>query len=98
MAMIQTVNRSQFVDAFARMGRGGQFSLMGLEALFSYLDDLGDGDPVELDVIQLCCDWSEYDTIEQALADFTDYADGDDLRKMTTVLDAENGHVLIGAF
>lgn len=55
--MIQTINSSQFTDAFRRTN---QFSYEGLGALFDYLEEV---DPdFELDVIALCCDYSE-DTV-----------------------------------
>ena len=60
--MIQTVNSFQFREAFRSMDRQNQFSYEGLGALFDYLEEL---DPdLELDVIALCCDYSE-DTIAQ---------------------------------
>jgi hypothetical protein len=61
--MIQTINVSDFRDAFRACGRADQFSYEGLGALFDYLEDF-DGGGYELDVIALCCDYSE-DTVEQ---------------------------------
>ena len=58
MAIIQTIdNASQFRDEFYRCGRGDQFSYEGLGILFDYLDDMGED--VELDVVGICCDYSE---------------------------------------
>jgi hypothetical protein len=55
--MIQTINVSDFRDAFRACGRHEQFSYEGLGALFEYLEDI---DPdFDLDVIALCCDYSE---------------------------------------
>ena len=66
--MYQTVNFSMFRDAFVAMDRGDQFSYDGLEALYDYLTDFGsDQEPVELDVIALCCEYSEYPTAAAAL-------------------------------
>jgi hypothetical protein len=60
--MIQTINVSDFRDAFKACGRADQFSYEGLGALFEYLEEI---DPdFELDVIALCCDYSE-DTVEE---------------------------------
>ena len=97
--MVQTVDRSMFVAEFYSYGRADSFSRLGLEALFDHCEELGtDDEPFVLDVVALCCDWSEYDSIADALKDFVENADGDDLRRMTTVLDVENGHVLVEAF
>jgi hypothetical protein len=55
--MIQTINVSDFRDAFRACGRADQFSYEGLGILFDYLEEI---DPdFDLDVIALCCDYSE---------------------------------------
>jgi hypothetical protein len=61
--MHQTINRSQFHDAFHKAGRGGQFSYEALNALFSAFEEMEDatGVPIELDVIAICCDYTEAD-------------------------------------
>jgi hypothetical protein len=76
--MIQTINLSQFRDAFRSMGRKDQFTYEGLRALFDYMEE---ADPnAELDVIALCCDFSE-DTVEDIAAnyglEFSAIEDGD---------------------
>ena len=70
--MHQTVNVSQFRDAFRDCGRGEQFTYEALGALFDYLEQLEDdiGEPIELDVIALCCEWSEYDSARDAADDY----------------------------
>jgi hypothetical protein len=60
------------------MGRVNQFSYEGLGALFDYMEE---ADPnAELDVIALCCDFSE-DTVEDIAAnyglEFSSIEDGD---------------------
>ena len=52
---------SQFRDRFHQAGRGNQFSYDGLEILFDHLDQLSDdlGEPLEMDVIAICCDYAE---------------------------------------
>lgn len=59
--IIETVDESTFRDAFKRMGRTSQFTYDALGLLFEYLDNLSDetGEPLELDVIAICCDYSE---------------------------------------
>jgi hypothetical protein len=56
--MKQTIdNASQFQDAFHHAGRADNFSYEGMELLFDYLEEC---DPdMELDVIAICCDYSE---------------------------------------
>jgi hypothetical protein len=73
--MIQTINVSDFRDAFRAMGRKDQFSYEGLTALYDYLEEM---DPnAELDVIALCCDYSE-DTAEVIAANYSIEADSID--------------------
>ena len=62
MAIVQSINNVyQFREAFRLAGRGDQFSYEGLEVLFDYLEEYSEstGEPVELDVVALCCDYYE---------------------------------------
>lgn len=59
--MIQTINVSDFRDAFRACGRHNQFSYEGLTALYDYLEEIDTF--FDLDVIALCCDYAE-DTAE----------------------------------
>ena len=68
--MKQSVNEWEFTDAFKNYF-GGQyktnFSYEGLKALFEYLEEFedGTGEEVELDVIALCCEYAEYDSLKE---------------------------------
>ena len=70
--MKQSVDLHTFRESFRTMGRQDQFSWQGLEALFDYLEELEDdiGDEVELDVIALCCDYSEHDSACEAAQEY----------------------------
>lgn len=97
--MYQTINLTQFIRAFHHHGRVGNFTLAGLEVLFNYLTDLeGEGHGVELDVIALCCEYSHYDTIEDCLGYYGGINTLEDLRDNTTVIEMDNGGVIIGQF
>ena len=68
--MKETVNESRFIEAFNTL-RPDNFSRNALVALFDYLDQLEQdlGEEQELDVIAICCEWTEYrDAIEAAEA------------------------------
>ena len=71
--MKTSVNLYDFRNAFQRI-RPENFSYDGLEALYNYLAEIEDstGDEIELDVIALCCDYSEM-TIEDAIEDYADF-------------------------
>ena len=69
--MKQTVNVHDFREAFGTYNRADTFSYEGLGALFYYLEELEEdiGEEMELDVVALCCDYSEWQTLEE----FNDY-------------------------
>ncbi len=64
--MYQSINFSSFYDAFHHAGRAEQFTYKGKRALFDYLEQYEEdaGQPIELDVIALCCEYSEDDLTE----------------------------------
>jgi len=91
--MINTINKYEFSDAFQKMGRGDQFSYEGLIALFDYLEMLEDdiGEPIELDVISLCCEYSEYENLKEFQNDYGDeYESLDDIENDTTLIKIED--------
>ena len=77
--MKTTVNFSEFRDSFQQI-RPDNFSYEGLRHLFSWLEQYEEdtGEEMELDVIAICCDFSE-DTF-QNIADQYDF----DLSKYET--------------
>lgn len=66
MAIVKTVNFYNFERAFIDAGRKDSFSYEGKRILFDYLENLSDdlGEPIELDVIALCCDYQESSLLE----------------------------------
>ena len=83
--MKQTIGLCEFEDAF-RSIRPDNFSYSGLQALFEYLEEYEEdtGEEIELDVIALCCEYTEYDNLEGYINDYKpnisrdDYEDEDD--------------------
>jgi hypothetical protein len=76
----ETVNEYRFMDAF----RGSDtyknnFSYHGLKALYEHLDQLSEdtGEDIELDVVAICCDYSEYDSALECATEYG-YKDLDD--------------------
>lgn len=68
--MKQTVNFSTFQMAFESI-RPNNFSYEGLTQLFDYLEsyESDTGEEIELDVIALCCEYSEL-TIEEIIRSY----------------------------
>ena len=83
MAIVQSINNvHQFREAFRLAGRSDQFSHEGLEVLFDYLENLSEdtGEPIELDVVALCCEYYE-SSIEELIRNYkidVSDADGDE--------------------
>ena len=72
--MKQDISKCQFMDAFRDMNRKDQFSYGGLSALYDYLIDYEEScdQEIELDVIALCCEYTEYENLNEFLNDYTD--------------------------
>ena len=70
--MKQTVNEWDFKEAFRQAGREEQFSDEGLSALFREFEDYEDstGEEIELDVIAICCDYTEYENFAEFNDDY----------------------------
>lgn len=79
--MHQQINFNGFLSAFRAMDRDNQFSYAGKRALFDYIEDYEEeiGDSIELDVVALCCDYSE-STWEEIAEDYSiDLEDGEEV-------------------
>ena len=76
--MKTSINKSQFRDAFIRMGRKDNFSYHGLDVLFDYFEEYEEstGEEIELDVIGICCEYSE-ETPDEIRANYRLDADYD---------------------
>lgn len=109
--MKQSVNQSDFLYAFHDMNRADQFSVGARNALFEYLEELEQdtGVEIELDVIALCCDYSEHENSRACIEDMgydfkpeaSDPEEVDDeclhyLRDNTQVIEFEGGIIIQG--
>ena len=100
--MKQTINFDQFYNSF-QVFRPDNFSRAGLKALFDYLEEYerNTETEIELDVIALCCEYTEYkhsketDSMGSFARDYPDLPnqvynklnlDLDHLREHTTVI------------
>lgn len=89
--MIKTINFDDFLDAFPDSYKGN-FTGEGKEALFDYLEEYEEatGEQIELDIIALCCEYSEYSTAWEAMEQYqpddmpTEGEEGDDLIEIQT--------------
>jgi len=103
--MKTSVNFSSFCDAFGPFDRDDNFSFRGKRALFDYLEALEEdmGEELELDVIALCCEYTEYGSVLDAAQDFdADISNDAEARELledrTSVIDVVGGGVIIQNF
>ena len=74
--IIEEIDESLFISRFEDYKRvkkdnqNGNFSYKGLRALFEYLDEANE-DPYKLDVLSLCCEFSEYEDLNEYLRDYS---------------------------
>ena len=80
MAIVQTLDKYSFIDAFKQSSRKDQFSYEALAAIFEYMEDYSDstGEPVELDIVAICCEWAEMTWKEIAVSYDVDLSSCDD--------------------
>jgi hypothetical protein len=94
--MKQTIGLSQFTDAFMSI-RPNNFTYEGLQVLFDWIEqqETETGIEQELDVIALCCDFTE-SSIEQIIRDYSidcDEIEDDEIEKH--VLDYLNDETVV---
>jgi hypothetical protein len=92
--MKQTVYFSDFQDAFQKV-RPNNFSYEGLQQLFDYFESYEDdtGEQIELDVIAICCDYSEL--TPQEIAESYDIEIADDGNELLNVMDYLADHTSV---
>ena len=98
--MKQTINEFDFLQAFKQC-RPDNFSRAGLIALYDYLEQYEDdtGEEIELDVIALCCEYAEYDSLAEFQADYSeDYQTIVDIESDTTVIMIDDDSFIIQQF
>lgn len=82
--LVKKVYFNDFLDEFKKYNRDDQFSYEGKKALYNYLNDLGE--LIELDVIGLCCDFSEYSSLKEFNNDYS-YSIGENIDFINDVYD-----------
>lgn len=94
----KTIDIYDFRAAFTDYDRADQFSYDGLCALFDWLSEMANDctEPYELDVIALCCEFTEYSDLAEIkdIYSNTEINSIDDLRDYTTVLEFDGGIII----
>lgn len=86
--MKKTINFYDFERAFVDCGRSSHFSYEAKKAIFDYLESYEEdtGEEIELDVIGICCDFSE-STLDEINSDYSQ--DFDSLEDASEWLDRQ---------
>lgn len=96
--IVKTLDAYDFRSEFAHMGRQENFSYAGLTALFEYIEEsYTEDDSFELDVIALCVQFTEYNSLEECLQEIgnDDIKTLEDLQDHTTVIEIEGTEGII---
>ena len=99
--MYDTVNFNQFNDWFIKDNSNykNNFSYEGRKALFDYLEELEDdtGEKIKFDPIALCCEYSEYENIQEFWNDYDkeDYPTIDKIEDNTAVIKIQDSNKFI---
>tara|TARA_A100001201_G_C3992173_1_gene171898 strand:+ start:267 stop:569 length:303 start_codon:yes stop_codon:yes gene_type:complete len=96
--MKTTIDEYDFERAFKDYGRENNFSRYGLSALYEYLTDYekDTGVELELDVIGLCCDFTEYESLNEFRDNYgEEYRTLEDVMDMTHVIANYHGERFI---
>ena len=98
--IVRTINEYDFKDAFKKMNRQDNFSDYGLTKIFEYLEMFSEdrGENIELDVIAICCEYVEYDSLEELQADYKDIDGQDDLEYNTQVICYQEDCIIIQSY
>ena len=99
--LVKKVYFNDFEEEFKKYGREDQFSYDGKGALFEYLNELAEdlGEPIELDIIGLCFNFTEYDSLEEFNHDYQlDLEDIDDISDYTIVIRIDEDRFIIQDF
>lgn len=85
--------------------RKDTFSYKGKRALFDYLENYEQetGEDTELDIVALCCEYTEFENAAEAVSEYTDGIEEEKeareyLEDRTTVIDVEDGGVIVQNF
>lgn len=100
--MKQTISFGQFQDAFYNMDRQNQFTYKGKKALFEFLEEYEDNtdEEIELDVIALCCEYVEYDSLEDFWLEYDkeDFPNKEAIEWDTMFISIDDDSFIIQAF
>ena len=96
--MYQEITSSDFSDWFLTSETyKNNFSYKGLKSLYNYLVDLEEdtGRNIEFDPVAICCEYSEYENLEEIKNNYNDIETIEDLRDHTQVIEISGSDKII---
>ena len=100
--MIIKINKYSFRQAFIDAGKTTQFSYVGLQNLFDWFELCEDGMDldIELDVVGICCEFTEYEDLDEFHNEYSkeEYPDIETIMDYTEVIENNNGSFIIQNF
>ena len=94
--MKKNISEWDFIEAFKLMDRGEQYTPEALIALYEYFAELEKSCDIdiELDVIAICCEYTEYADFDEIKDNYYELEDMDDLKNRTQVIEFEGGIII----
>ena len=98
MAIKDTLSEDSFISRFLQIR--DNFSVKALRVLYHYYDDMseGIGEDIEFDPISICCEWTEYETEQECLDDYSHCEGMEEIRTSTVVLPVYGDSILVQNF
>jgi len=92
----KTIDIYDFRAAFTDYDRTAHFSYDGLNALFDWLSEMANDctEPYELDVIALCCEFTEYSDLAEIKQSYDTINNIDDLHDRTIAIEFDGGIII----
>lgn len=92
----KTIDIYDFRRAFTDYDRNNEFSYDGLNALFDWLSEMANDctEPYELDVIALCCEFTEYSDLAEIKQAYNTINTIDDLHDRTIAIEFDGGIII----
>ena len=88
--MKQTMTKGAFIDAFLKNDTyKSNFSIDGLIALYEYFEEYEQetGEEINFDMVAICCDYSEYSSLEEYNEDYSkEYETIDEIKNDTFLI------------
>jgi hypothetical protein len=92
----KSIDIYDFRRAFTDYDRNNEFSYEGLGALFDWLSEMSNDctEPYELDVIALCCEFTEYSDLAEIKQSYNTINNIDDLHDRTIAIEFDGGIII----